>query len=107
MSLALLVIKEEYKGIRPAPGYPSCPDHLEKETIWDLLDVEKLIGVKLTESLAMWPGAAVSGYYFANEESRYFGVGKITEDQLLDFANRKGITEEKARKWLFPNLVEK
>ncbi|AXT19032.1 methionine synthase [Flavobacteriaceae bacterium AU392] len=99
------LIKENYKGIRPAPGYPACPDHLEKETIWELLEVEKLIGVKLTESLAMWPAASVSGYYFANEEAKYFGLGKITDDQLTDYANRKEITKEIARKWLHPNLA--
>lgn len=100
------LIKESYKGIRPAPGYPACPDHLEKETIWELLDVEKLIGVTLTESLAMWPAAAVSGYYFGNPESKYFGLGKITDDQVTDYATRKGITKEKARKWLHPTLAE-
>jgi 5-methyltetrahydrofolate--homocysteine methyltransferase len=100
------LIKESYKGIRPAPGYPACPDHLEKETIWDLLQVEKNIGVTLTESLAMWPAAAVSGYYFANKEAKYFGLGKITDDQLIDYAERKGITKEKAEKWLHPNLAE-
>ena len=100
------LIKECYKGIRPAPGYPACPDHLEKETIWELLDVEKLIGVTLTESLAMWPAAAVSGYYFGNQEAKYFGLGKITDDQVTDFASRKGITKNKARKWLHPTLAE-
>ncbi|WP_299557005.1 methionine synthase [Seonamhaeicola sp.] len=100
------LIKETYKGIRPAPGYPACPDHLEKETIWELLEVEKIIGVILTESLAMWPAAAVSGYYFANPEAKYFGLGKITDDQVTDYAERKGITKEKARKWLHPNLAE-
>ncbi len=99
------LIKENYKGIRPAPGYPACPDHLEKETIWSLLDVENQIGVKLTESLAMWPAAAVSGYYFANKEAKYFGLGKITDDQIEDYSIRKGITKEKARKWLHPNLA--
>ena len=98
------LIKESYKGIRPAPGYPACPDHLEKETIWKLLDVEKAIGVKLTESLAMWPASSVSGYYFANEKSKYFGLGNINEDQLIDYAKRKNIDIEKARKWLSPNL---
>ena len=98
------LIKESYKGIRPAPGYPACPDHLEKETIWKLLDVENAIGVKLTESLAMWPASSVSGYYFANEKSKYFGLGNINEDQLLDYAKRKNIDLEKARKWLSPNL---
>ncbi len=100
------LIKESYKGIRPAPGYPACPDHLEKETIWSLLNVEKKIGVTLTESLAMWPAAAVSGYYFANKEAKYFGLGKMTDDQVTDFAERKGITKEKAKKWLHPNLAE-
>ncbi|OSY88086.1 methionine synthase [Tenacibaculum holothuriorum] len=100
------LIKESYKGIRPAPGYPACPDHLEKETIWQLLDVEERIGVSLTESLAMWPAAAVSGYYFANEQAAYFGLGKITDDQVRDFSNRKGISLEKARKWLHPNIAE-
>ena len=98
------LIKESYKGIRPAPGYPACPDHLEKETIWKLLDVENAIGVKLTESLAMWPASSVSGYYFANEKSKYFGLGNINEDQLIDYAKRKNIDIEKARKWLSPNL---
>ncbi|WP_298532925.1 methionine synthase [uncultured Algibacter sp.] len=100
------LIKESYKGIRPAPGYPACPDHLEKETIWDLLEVEKLIGVTLTESLAMWPAAAVSGYYFANPESKYFGLGKITDDQVSDYATRKGINKDKARKWLHSNIAD-
>ena len=100
------LIKEEYKGIRPAPGYPACPDHLEKETIWELLAVEEKIGVTLTESMAMWPAAAVSGYYFANKEAKYFGLGKITDDQVSDYSTRKGITKEKARKWLHPTLAE-
>ena len=98
------LIKESYKGIRPAPGYPACPDHLEKETIWKLLGVEESIGVKLTESLAMWPASSVSGYYFANEKSKYFGLGNINEDQLEDYAKRRNIDIEKARKWLSPNL---
>ena len=100
------LIKEAYRGIRPAPGYPACPDHLEKETIWELLKVKKNIGVTLTDSLAMWPAAAVSGYYFGNPEAKYFGLGKITDDQVDDYASRKGITKEKARKWLHPNLAE-
>ena len=100
------LIKEIYKGIRPAPGYPACPDHLEKETIWDLLNVEEQIGVKLTESLAMWPAASVSGYYFGNPDSKYFGLGKITDDQVTDFANRKGISLKKAKKWLHPNIAD-
>jgi 5-methyltetrahydrofolate--homocysteine methyltransferase len=98
------LIKEAYTGIRPAPGYPACPDHLEKDTIWQLLDVEKTIGVQLTESRAMWPAAAVSGYYFANPQAKYFGLGKIREDQVIDYANRKGISKEMAMKWLQPNL---
>ncbi len=98
------LIKESYKGIRPAPGYPACPDHLEKETIWQLLDVEKEIGVTLTESLAMWPAASVSGYYFANKAAKYFGLGKMTEDQLIDYAKRRNINIDEARKWLNPNL---
>ena len=100
------LIKETYKGIRPAPGYPACPDHLEKETIWELLDVKKHIGVTLTESLAMWPAAAVSGYYFGNPEAKYFGLGKITDDQVTDYATRKVIAKDKARKWLHPNIAE-
>lgn len=99
------LIAEKYSGIRPAPGYPACPDHLEKLTIWDLLKVKENIGVELTESLAMFPTAAVSGYYFAHPKSKYFGVGKITEDQLADFASRKNIEIEFARKWLSPNLA--
>ncbi|WP_410504200.1 methionine synthase [Meridianimaribacter flavus] len=100
------LIAESYKGIRPAPGYPACPDHLEKKTIWDILKVEETIGVKLTESLAMWPAASVSGYYFANPEAKYFGLGKITEDQLEDYAKRRGMSTEEAQKWLNPNLSE-
>uniref|UniRef100_UPI001C943554 methionine synthase n=1 Tax=Edaphocola aurantiacus TaxID=2601682 RepID=UPI001C943554 len=100
------LIKERYKGIRPAPGYPACPDHLEKETIWQLLQVEERIGVSLTESLAMWPAASVSGYYFAHEGSKYFGLGRIKEDQLADFASRKNIELSKAKKWLGPNLAD-
>lgn len=100
------LIKENYKGIRPAPGYPACPDHLEKTTIWKLLNVKEQIGVELTESLAMWPASSVSGYYFANPEAKYFGLGKITEDQLKDYAKRRHINEEIARKWLSPNLAE-
>jgi 5-methyltetrahydrofolate--homocysteine methyltransferase len=100
------LIKEQYKGIRPAPGYPACPDHLEKNTIWKLLDVEKQIGVKLTESLAMWPASSVSGYYFANPESKYFGLGKIKEDQVTDYAKRRNIPTEVATKWLNPNIAD-
>ncbi len=100
------LINETYKGIRPAPGYPACPDHLEKLTIWELLGVEEKIGVKLTESLAMWPASSVSGYYFANPEARYFGLGKIKEDQVADFANRKGIPLEEATRWLATNIAD-
>ena len=98
------LISESYQGIRPAPGYPACPDHLEKDTIWSLLNVEKSIGVRLTESRAMWPASSVSGYYFSNEKSKYFGLGNINEDQLKDYSQRRGITFEKAKKWLSPNL---
>ncbi|MDB3968074.1 methionine synthase [Flavobacteriaceae bacterium] len=100
------LINETYKGIRPAPGYPACPDHLEKKTLWDLLKVEEEIGVTLTESLAMWPAAAVSGYYFAHPEARYFGLGKIKEDQLVSYSQRRKISLDEARKWLNPNLIE-
>ncbi|WP_394760107.1 methionine synthase [Flavobacterium sp.] len=100
------LISEEYKGIRPAPGYPACPDHLEKPTIWKLLNVEENIGVKLTESMAMWPASSVSGYYFANPESKYFGLGKIKEDQVIDYAKRRGISTEMATKWLSPNIAD-
>ncbi len=100
------LIKESYKGIRPAPGYPACPDHLEKRTLWDLLNVEERIGVQLTDSLAMWPAASVSGYYFGNEQATYFGLGKITKDQLTDYATRRNISIEEAYKWLNPNITE-
>ena len=100
------LIKESYKGIRPAPGYPACPDHLEKNIIWDVLKVEETIGVKLTESLAMWPAASVSGYYFGNPESKYFGLGKIKEDQLEDYVKRRGNSLEHAKKWLNPVLAD-
>lgn len=100
------LIKESYKGIRPAPGYPACPDHLEKPTIWKLLNVEQEIGVRLTESMAMWPAASVSGYYFANPKSKYFGLGKIKEDQVIDYAKRRGISTEVANKWLAPNIAD-
>lgn len=96
-------IKENYRGIRPAPGYPACPDHLEKEGIFSILGAEK-IGMTLTESLAMYPASSVSGYYFAHPESKYFGLGKIGRDQVEDFAQRKGISFEKAEKWLRPAL---
>jgi 5-methyltetrahydrofolate--homocysteine methyltransferase len=100
------LIDEEYKGIRPAPGYPACPDHLEKPTIWKLLNVEQEIGVILTESMAMWPASSVSGYYLANPESKYFGLGKIKEDQVIDYAKRRGISTELATKWLSPNIAD-
>ena len=98
------LIKENYSGIRPAPGYPACPDHLEKETIWEVLQVKERIGVELTESLAMWPAASVSGYYFAHPQANYFGLGKITDAQVRDYAQRKGISIEKAIQWLQPNI---
>jgi len=100
------LIEEEYKGIRPAPGYPACPDHLEKPTIWKLLHVEQEIGVKLTESMAMWPASSVSGYYFGNPQSKYFGLGKIKEDQVIDYAKRRSISTEQATKWLSPNIAD-
>lgn len=99
------LIAEKYHGIRPAPGYPACPDHLEKKTLWELLQVEETIGVSLTESLAMWPASSVSGYYFAHPKSRYFGLGKIKEDQLIAYSKRRGISVEEARKWLNPVLT--
>jgi len=102
------LIDEEYKGIRPAPGYPACPDHLERATIWELLKVKETIGIELMDAgLAMYPTAAVSGYYFANVKAKYFGVGKICEDQLKDYAERKGVDEEFAKKWLNPILAGK
>ena len=100
------MIEEVYKGIRPAPGYPACPDHLEKPTIWKLLNVEEEIGVTLTESMAMWPASSVSGYYFGNPESKYFGLGKIKEDQVIDYAKRRSIPTEVATKWLSPNIAD-
>ena len=100
------LIKEQYKGIRPAPGYPACPDHLEKTSIWKLLNVEETIGVKLTESLAMWPAASVSGYYFGNPEAKYFGLGKIKEDQVEDYSKRRHISIDEATKWLSPNIAD-
>lgn len=100
------LIKEEYKGIRPAPGYPACPDHLEKRTIWKLLNVEQNIGVTLTESMAMWPASSVSGYYFGHPESKYFGLGKIKKDQVEDYAKRRNVSYEYAEKWLNPNIAD-
>ena len=98
------LIKEEYQGIRPAPGYPACPDHLEKPTIFKLLEIEKNINVQLTESMAMTPASTVSGYYFAHPQSKYFGLGKINQEQLTDYAQRRNITLEEATKWLNPLL---
>jgi 5-methyltetrahydrofolate--homocysteine methyltransferase len=98
------LIEEKYQGIRPAPGYPSCPEHSEKEKLWTLLDVEKNIGMTLTSSYAMLPTASVSGWYFAHPESRYFGVAKIDQGQLEDYASRKGISVERAERLLSPNL---
>tara|TARA_B100000579_G_scaffold239424_1_gene196345 strand:+ start:331 stop:3009 length:2679 start_codon:yes stop_codon:yes gene_type:complete len=98
------LIKEKYQGIRPAPGYPACPDHLEKKTIWKILNVEEKIGIKLTENLAMWPAASISGYYFSNIESKYFGLGKIDIDQVKDYAQRRNIDLNSAKKWLNPNI---
>ncbi|HYJ36398.1 MAG TPA: vitamin B12 dependent-methionine synthase activation domain-containing protein, partial [Rhizomicrobium sp.] len=98
------LIKEAYSGIRPAPGYPAQPEHSEKATLFKLLDASDKIGVKLTESYAMWPGSSVSGFYYAHPESRYFGVGKIERDQVEDYARRKGWTREEAERWLAPLL---
>ncbi len=98
------LIKEKYQGIRPAPGYPACPEHTEKRTLFQLLDVEKNTGITLTESLAMYPTAAVSGMYFAHKQSKYFGLGKIEKDQVEDYARRKNMTVEEAERWLSPNL---
>ncbi|MDR7208197.1 methionine synthase [Flavobacterium piscis] len=100
------MISEDYRGIRPAPGYPACPDHLEKPTIWKLLNVEKEIGVTLTESMAMWPASSVSGYYFGNPQSKYFGLGKIKEDQVVDYAKRRNVPTDYAMKWLNPNIAD-
>ena len=98
------LIKEEYKGIRPAPGYPACPDHTEKIKLFELLNATENIGVELTESLAMNPPASVCGWYLAHPESHYFGLGKIGRDQLDDYAKRKGMSADEAERWLRPNL---
>ena len=98
------LIRESYRGIRPAAGYPACPDHTEKSTLWNLMDVENKTGIRLTESFAMWPGAAVSGLYFAHPESRYFAINRIARDQLKNYAQRKGQTLEEAERWLAPIL---
>jgi 5-methyltetrahydrofolate--homocysteine methyltransferase len=98
------LIKERYRGIRPAPGYPACPDHTEKPKLWDLLDVENATGMTLTESMAMWPGASVSGWYFSHPQSQYFVVGRLGRDQVADYAARKGWSMTEAERWLSPNL---
>jgi 5-methyltetrahydrofolate--homocysteine methyltransferase len=98
------LIREEYRGIRPAPGYPACPDHTEKATLWKLLDAERTVGIKLTESFAMFPTAAVSGFYFSHPRSQYFGVGKIDRDQAASYAQRKGMRVAEAERWLAPIL---
>ena len=98
------LIQEKYRGIRPAAGYPACPDHTEKGTLWRLLDVEANTGMQLTESFAMWPGSSVSGLYFAHPESRYFSLGKIDRDQVLDYHERKGMSVGEVERWLGPNL---
>jgi len=98
------VLAEKYRGIRPAAGYPACPDHTEKGTLWRLLDIERNAGIKITESFAMWPGSSVSGLYFAHPESRYFTLGKIDHDQALDYRARKGMTVQEVERWLGPNL---
>jgi 5-methyltetrahydrofolate--homocysteine methyltransferase len=98
------LIKEQYDGIRPAPGYPACPEHTEKQTLWELLDVEEQTGIKLTESMAMWPGASVSGFYYSHPQSQYFVVGRVGRDQVADYAERKGWTLAEAERWLSPNL---
>jgi 5-methyltetrahydrofolate--homocysteine methyltransferase len=98
------LIDEKYRGIRPAAGYPACPDHTEKRTLWTLLEVEKNTGMLLTESCAMWPGASVSGLYLAHPESRYFSLGKIGADQVADYHVRKGMTVGEVERWLGPNL---
>jgi 5-methyltetrahydrofolate--homocysteine methyltransferase len=98
------LVKEEYRGIRPAPGYPACPDHTEKELLFRLIDATKNAGVTLTESYAMWPAASVSGFYFSHPEAQYFAVGKLGQDQVEDYARRKGIQLTALERWLSPNL---
>jgi 5-methyltetrahydrofolate--homocysteine methyltransferase len=98
------LIAEKYRGIRPAAGYPACPDHTEKGTLWTLLDVEKNTGMRITESFAMWPGSSVSGLYFAHPQARYFTLGKIDRDQVVDYRARKGMSTQEVERWLGPNL---
>jgi 5-methyltetrahydrofolate--homocysteine methyltransferase len=98
-------IKERYRGIRPAPGYPACPDHTEKAALWDLLDARSQTGVSLTESMAMWPAASVSGFYFSHPEAHYFGVGDLGRDQIEDYALRKAMSVGDVERWLAPNLA--
>ena len=96
--------REEYAGIRPAPGYPACPDHTEKANLWRLLDAERNAGIRLTESFAMLPTAAVSGFYFSHPKAHYFAVGQIDRDQVADYAERKGLSLAETERWLAPNL---
>ena len=98
------IIKEKYQGIRPAPGYPACPDHTLKTDLFKLLDVENAIGITLTESLAMWPASAVSGFYYSHPQSKYFGLGKIEKDQVEDYTKKRGMGIEEAERWLSPAL---
>ena len=98
------MIKEKYQGIRPAPGYPACPDHSEKKTIWNILNIKENLGIDLTESCAINPPCSISGLYFEHPESKYFMLGKIGKDQISDYAKRKNVSIEEAEKWLRPNL---
>ena len=98
------LLRENYQGIRQAPGYAACPEHTEKAAIWQLLNVEEQIGMKLTESYAMWPGASVSGWYFSHPDSKYFAVAQIQRDQVEDYAKRKGMSISEVERWLAPNL---
>jgi 5-methyltetrahydrofolate--homocysteine methyltransferase len=98
------LIAEKYQGIRPAPGYPACPDHTEKAIIWDLLDAEQHTGIKLTENFAMYPGSSVSGFYFAHPEAKYFAVGKLGKDQVEDLSRRNGHAASEMERWLGPWL---
>jgi 5-methyltetrahydrofolate--homocysteine methyltransferase len=98
------VLREKYRGIRPAPGYPACPDHTEKRTLFDLLGAEEAAGIRLTENFAMTPAASVSGFYFAHPDAHYFAVGRVGRDQVEDYARRKGLSVGEAERWLAPNL---